>query len=144
MFPRERIAVMHSRITPAAKTQRLDAHPQRRDCAHHRLAIGALFAPCRTPGLIIIDEEHEWTYKNEQTPRYNTRDLAEKLCSLSGAATGAGFGDAIAGSMGTREGKSVHAGPPPGTLPATGPARPCASSIWERSNSARSIRSHRR
>ena len=84
MFERSSIAVLHSRLTPAARRnewQRIHHH----DVA---LVIGsrsALFAPCRNLGLVIIDEEHEWTYKNEQSPRYNTRDAAETLCRFSDA-----------------------------------------------------------
>ncbi len=45
----------------------------------------ALFAPCAKLGIVIIDEEHEWTYKNEQTPRYHARETAETLCEFAGA-----------------------------------------------------------
>ena len=81
---REHIAVLHSKLTPA----------QRRNAwrAIHagavRLVIGsrsALFAPAHNLGLVILDEEHEWTYKNEQTPRYHARETAEMLCRHAGA-----------------------------------------------------------
>ena len=44
----------------------------------------ALFSPQSNLGLIIIDEEHEWTYKQEdKSPRYHTRDVAIKLAELN-------------------------------------------------------------
>jgi len=46
----------------------------------------ALFAPLPDLGLVIIDEEHEWTYKQEdKSPRYHARDAAVKLAQFSGA-----------------------------------------------------------
>jgi len=47
---------------------------------------GAIFAPQPELGLIVIDEEHEWTYKQqEQSPRYHARDVALRLAKLTGA-----------------------------------------------------------
>ena len=47
---------------------------------------GAIFAPIENPGLIVIDEEHEWTYKQgDQAPRYHARAVAERISEETGA-----------------------------------------------------------
>ncbi len=48
-------------------------------------ARSAIFAPFAKLGIIIIDEEHENTYKSEIKPKYITREVAEKRCQLEGA-----------------------------------------------------------
>ncbi len=46
----------------------------------------ALFAPVQPLGLIVIDEEHEWTYKqHDASPRYSARKVASKLAGMTGA-----------------------------------------------------------
>ncbi len=54
-----------------------------------RLVVGsrsALFAPAQNLGLVVIDEEHEWSYKQESPqPRYHAREAARHLCSNTGA-----------------------------------------------------------
>jgi primosomal protein N' (replication factor Y) len=47
---------------------------------------GAIFSPIENPGLIVIDEEHEWTYKQgDQAPRYHARAVAERISEETGA-----------------------------------------------------------
>ncbi len=78
------VAMLHSRLTSAQKRNEW----KRVRFGDVKLVIGsrsALFAPVTDLGLIIIDEEHEWTYKNEQTPRYHTRETAAVLCKEFGA-----------------------------------------------------------
>lgn len=69
------IAVLHSHLS---KGERHDEWHRLHE-GRARIAIGArsaLFAPVRKLGLIVVDEEHEPTYKQEETPRYHARDVA--------------------------------------------------------------------
>lgn len=71
----ERVAVIHSSLTPG---ERFDAWRRIQE-GQVDLVIGtrsAVFAPLNNLGLIIIDEEHEHTYKSEQDPKYSTREVA--------------------------------------------------------------------
>ncbi len=83
-FP-NRVAVMHSHLSPG---EQFDEWYRIKN-GEFDVVIGprsALFAPQPDLGLIIIDEEHEWTYKqSEKQPRYHARDTAVKLAELTGA-----------------------------------------------------------
>src|SRR5207237_8399911 len=58
-----------------------------------RVCVGprsAVFAPLPDLGLIVIDEEHDSSYKQEQDPRYDARHVAERRAELAGAVLVAG------------------------------------------------------
>lgn len=79
------IIASHSRMTPA---QRHLAWLAALNAKEPQVVVGprsALFLPLASPGLIIIDECHETTYKQEQNPRYQTDISAARLIQLTGA-----------------------------------------------------------
>jgi primosomal protein N' (replication factor Y) len=79
-----RSAVLHSRLTPS---QRLTEW-RRILRGEVSLVVGArsaVFAPVRKLGLIIIDEEHEGSYKSGASPRYHARQVAMRRCASAGA-----------------------------------------------------------
>ena len=83
-FP-HRVAVLHSKLSPG---EQYDEWRRIRD-GEFDVVIGprsALFAPQPDLDLIVIDEEHEWNYKQpDQSPRYHAREVAIKLAELTGA-----------------------------------------------------------
>lgn len=80
----DNIAVMHSSLSEGEKYDEW----RKIKAGIVKVAIGArsaVFAPFKNLGLIIIDEEHEHTYKSEIKPKYLTREVAERRCRLEGA-----------------------------------------------------------
>ncbi|MDY6913903.1 MAG: primosomal protein N' [Planctomycetota bacterium] len=78
-----RVAVLHSGLTDA---QRSFYYQQTRS-GHAGVVVGprsAVFAPARRLGLIIVDEEHEPSYKQDTAPRYHGRDVAVMRAKLAG------------------------------------------------------------
>jgi primosomal protein N' (replication factor Y) len=78
------VALFHSGLSDG---QRLDQW-WRVKTGNARVVIGArsaLFAPLSDPGVIIVDEEHDPSYKQGETPRYHARDAAVMLGSIKGA-----------------------------------------------------------
>ncbi|MDP4082983.1 MAG: primosomal protein N' [Bacillota bacterium] len=71
----ERVAVMHSGLSAGEKYDEW-RKIQRKEVSVVVGARSAIFAPFENLGIIIIDEEHETTYKQEEMPRYHARDVA--------------------------------------------------------------------
>ena len=79
------VAVLHSHLSAGERHD--EWHKIRQGRA--RIVIGArsaVFAPVERLGLVIVDEEHEHSYKQEEAPRYNARDLAVVRGQQEGAA----------------------------------------------------------
>lgn len=79
------VALLHSALTPEERSEQW--HRIRRGEA--RVVVGtrsAIFAPLENIGLIIVDEEHDSSYKQESTPRYHARDTAVMRAKLANAA----------------------------------------------------------
>ncbi len=83
------VAVLHSRLRPG---ERYDEWMRLRS-GEARVCVGprsAVFAPVRDLGLIVIDEEHDGSYKQEGDPRYDARRVAERRAAQAGAVLVAG------------------------------------------------------
>lgn len=80
----DKLAILHSRLTKAEKFNEW----QRILSGEKKIVIGArsaIFAPMKDIGIIIIDEEHETSYKSEETPRYNAKGVAYYRAGKHGA-----------------------------------------------------------
>jgi len=86
------VAVLHSHLSEGERHDEW----HKIHSGRARIVIGArsaVFAPLKNLGLIIVDEEHETTYKQEEAPRYHARDVAvvrakiEKCVAVLGSAT---------------------------------------------------------
>ncbi len=81
---KDRVSVLHSKLSEGERyDQFLRAKNGELD-----VIIGprsALFIPFKDPGMIVIDEEHELSYKSQNMPKYHAREVAEELCRMCGA-----------------------------------------------------------
>ena len=80
----ERVSIIHSRLSAGEKSDQMERVKR----GEVDVMIGprsALFTPFSNLGLIVIDEEHEGTYKSEQIPRYHAREVAMKRGEIEGA-----------------------------------------------------------
>jgi primosomal protein N' (replication factor Y) len=80
----EKVALLHSALTPEERSEQW----RRIQRGEAPIVVGtrsAIFAPVPHLGLIVVDEEHDQSYKQEETPRYNARDVAVVRAKLEGA-----------------------------------------------------------
>ena len=121
----DQVAVLHSALSDG---ERADAWRLLRR-GERRVAVGArsaVFAPVQDLGLIVIDEEHETSYKNGEAPRYHAREVAAVRARLEGAAPGARQRDAVARDAGAGgAAASGCCGCPSGSAPGR-----CRRSSW--------------
>ena len=78
-FGKENIAVLHSKLSIG---ERYDEWNKIND-GRAKIIIGArsaIFAPVKNLGLVIIDEEHDSSYKSEMTPKYDAKEVARFMC----------------------------------------------------------------
>lgn len=80
----DRISILHSRLSQAERYDQFE-RARRGDIDVMIGPRSALFTPFEKLGMIIIDEEHEPSYKSETVPRYHAREVAWKRASLEGA-----------------------------------------------------------
>lgn len=81
-FGKDIIAVLHSKLSVG---ERYDSW-ERIENGEARIVIGArsaIFAPVCNLGIIIIDEEHDSSYKSEMAPRYNAKEVATKIAKYN-------------------------------------------------------------
>lgn len=79
-----RVSILHSRMSDGEKYDQYERAKQ----GEIDILIGprsALFAPFENLGLIVIDEEHEGSYKSEKPPRYHAREVAKQRARMTGA-----------------------------------------------------------
>jgi len=80
----DKVAVFHSRLSKGEKYLEW----QKVNSGRAKVVVGArsaLFTPIKNLGIVIIDEEHDSSYKSGQSPYYHARSVAEKLCEINNA-----------------------------------------------------------
>lgn len=77
-FGKEKLAVLHSKLSIGER------HDEWKRIQEKKVSVvigvrSAIFAPIDNLGIIIIDEEHDSSYKSDKTPRYNAKEVAQKI-----------------------------------------------------------------
>ena len=80
----DKVALLHSALTPEERSEQW-RRIRRGDAPIVVGTRSAIFAPVPHLGLILVDEEHDQSYKQEETPRYNARDVAVMRAKIEGA-----------------------------------------------------------
>jgi primosomal protein N' (replication factor Y) len=80
----QKVALLHSALTPEERSEQW-RRIRRGDAPIVVGTRSAVFAPAPNLGLILVDEEHDQSYKQEETPRYNARDVAVMRAKLEQA-----------------------------------------------------------
>ncbi|MGD0800535.1 MAG: primosomal protein N' [Terracidiphilus sp.] len=80
----QKVALLHSALTPEERSDQW-RRIRRGDAPIVVGTRSAIFAPAPNLGLILVDEEHDQSYKQEETPRYNARDVAVMRAKIEGA-----------------------------------------------------------
>ena len=79
----DRVSILNSRLSAGERSDQMER--VKRGEVDVMMGPGsALFTPFSNLGLIVIDEEHERTYKSEQVPRYHARETAEERARMEG------------------------------------------------------------
>ena len=81
---KDKVSIINSKLSAGEKYDQFE----RAKRGEISIIIGprsALFTPFENLGLIVIDEEHEGAYKSENVPKYHAREVAAKLCNITGA-----------------------------------------------------------
>ncbi|MHC5054985.1 MAG: replication restart helicase PriA [Planctomycetota bacterium] len=105
----DRLAVLHSHLTEGARADEW----RRVKRGEVDVVIGArsaLFAPTPALGLIVVDEEHETSYKQDSSPRYHARDAALERARIEGASVVLGSATpSLESYHAARDGRLLHA-----------------------------------
>ena len=80
-FGEEQIAILHSKLSNGERYDEWKKIESGK--AKIVIARSAIFAPVSNLGIIIIDEEHDMSYKSDMTPRYNAKDLAKYIAKIN-------------------------------------------------------------